>query len=383
MDKTDETGDLLFRGVLSRRRILHAALGAPASVTLGTLFAADSTIAAAVNATPRQSYPDGRPTATLRLAAVDHGPIIQHGSGPAGCDYLGAREAICFKFGGTYYLHYDGAGPTGWRACLAVSHDLQHWNLKGPVLDLGDPGTDDAGTASSPWTVFDGTWWHMFYVGCRTTTPAPDRIPAVPYFTLAAKSLHPQGPWTKQRDLVPFRTKSGTYYADTASPGQIVKQGDEYLMFFSAAAFTDAPKQRLLRTLSIARTKNLDGEWAIDLQPALPPEQQIENSALYFEPANRTWFLFTNHIGLDEDGEYTESIWVYWSNGLNRWNAEQRAVVLDRTNCAWSKRCIGMPSVVPVVRRLALFYDASTTKSANMGRDVGMAWLDLPLKAPI
>ena len=86
-------------------------------------------------------------------------------------------------------------------------------------------------------------------------TRADVRIPAVPYFTLAAKSLHPQGAWTKQRDLVPFRTKPGTYYADTASPGQIVKQGDEYLMFFSAAAFTEQPKKRLLRTLSIARTK--------------------------------------------------------------------------------------------------------------------------------
>ena len=153
-------------------------------------------------------------------------------------------------------------------------------------------------------------------------------------------------------------------------------------MFFSAAAFTDESRKRLLRTLSIARTKNLDGEWTIDAQPALPPEQQIENSALYFEPSNRTWFLFTNHIGLDDDGEYTESIWVYWSQDLNRWNPEQRAIVLDQTNCTWSKRCIGMPSVVQVGRRLALFYDASTTRSGNMGRDVGMAWLDLPLKVP-
>jgi predicted GH43/DUF377 family glycosyl hydrolase len=315
------------------------------------------------------------------MEAKDFGRIIQHGHGTAGCDYLGAREAICFRAGDTYYLHYDGAGPTGWRACLAVSRDLRHWKLKGPVLDLGEPGADDAGTASSPWTVFDGKWWHMFYVGSRTTTPAPNRIPAVPYFTLAAKSLHPEGPWVKQKEVVPFRTKPGTYYADTASPGQIVKQGDEYLMFFSAAAFTDEPKKRLLRTLSIARTRNLDGEWTIDPEPALPPEQQIENSALYFEPSNQTWFLFTNHIGLDEEGEYTESIWVYWSHDLNRWNAEQRAVVLDRANCRWSKRCIGMPSVVPVDRQLALFYDASTTTSGNMGRDVGMAWLSLPLKA--
>jgi predicted GH43/DUF377 family glycosyl hydrolase len=255
--------------------------------------------------------------------------------------------------------------------------------LKGPVLDLGEAGQDDAGTASSPWTVFDGKWWHMFYVGSRTTSPAPNRIPAVPYFTLAAKSRHPEGPWIKQRDVTPFRTKPGTYYADTASPGQIVKQRGEYLMFFSAAAFTDEPHRRLLRTLSNARTRNLDGAWEIDSRPALPPEQQIENSALYFERSNRTWFLFTNHIGLDKEGEYTESIWVYWSRDLNHWEPEQRAVVLDHANCPWSKRSIGMPSVVPVGRRLALFYDSSAANGGNMGRDIGLAWLDLPLHPPI
>jgi predicted GH43/DUF377 family glycosyl hydrolase len=326
------------------------------------------------------AYPDGRPTAGLRMPAMDSGPIIHHGEGPGKCDYLGAREAICFRFKETYYLHYDGAGPDGWRACLAVSRDLRHWDLKGPVLDLGALGEDDAGTASSPWTVFDGKQWHMFYVGSRTTSPAPNRIPAVPYFTLAAKSAHPEGPWIKQRGVVPFTTKPGTYYADTASPGQIVKQGDEYLMFFSAAAFTDASKRHLLRTLGIARTKDLDGAWQVDTQPALPPDHQIENSALYFERSTRTWFLFTNHIGLDAEGEYTESIWVYWSQDLNRWNPEQRAVVLDRTNCAWSRRSIGMPSVVPVGKRLALFYDASGTSTGNMGRDIGLAWLRLPLK---
>jgi predicted GH43/DUF377 family glycosyl hydrolase len=324
----------------SRRQVLRAALVA----------------AAATNPKAQKSYADGRPSTTLRLDALDQGPIIRHGTGPNQCDYLGAREAICFRSGSTYYLHYDGAGPTGWHACLAVSHDLHRWSLKGPVLDLGKPGSDDSGTASSPWTIFDGT--------------------------LAATSLRPDGPWHKQTNLVPFHTKPGTYYADTASPGQIVKQNDEYLMFFSAAAFTDESKKHLLRTLSIARTKNLDSEWTVDAQPALPPEQQIENSALYFEPSNQTWFLFTNHIGLDDGGEYTESIWVYWSRDLNHWESQQRAIVLDRTNCQWSKRCIGMPSVVQVGEKLALFYDASTTKSGNMGRDVGLAWLNLPLRVP-
>ena len=333
-------------------------------------------------AAPTQ-YPDGRPAATLRLNARDTGgPILRHGQGPAKCDALGAREAICFRANGHYYLHYDGAGPTGWLACLAVSRDLLHWDLKGPVLTLGEPGSDDAGTASSPWTIFDGKQWHMFYVGSRTTTPAPNRIPSVPYFTLAATSPHPDGPWTKQRELVPFHTRPGTYYADTASPGQIVKHGSEYLMFFSAAAFTNEPRKRLLRTVSIARTKDLNGTWEIDGKPTFPPEHQIENSALYFERSIGTWFLFTNHIGLDRQDEYTESIWVYWSRDLNHWNPDNRAVVLDRSNCSWAKRSIGMPSVVRQGKKLALFYDTSADNGGNMGRDIGLAWLSLPLRVP-
>ena len=113
---------------------------------------------------PRLPTRDGRPAARLRIDARDQGPVLRYGDGPAQCDYLGAREAICFKAGDTYYLHYDGAGPTGWLACLAMSKDLKHWELKGPILELGAPGEKDSGTATSPWTVFDGEWWHMFYV---------------------------------------------------------------------------------------------------------------------------------------------------------------------------------------------------------------------------
>ena len=59
------------------------------------------------------------------------------------------------------------------------------------------------------------------------------------------------------------------------------------------------------------------------------------------------------------------------------------AIVLDGQNCTWSKRCVGMPSVVPVGDRLALFYDAPGGDSiSHMGRDIGQAWFDLPLTPP-
>jgi predicted GH43/DUF377 family glycosyl hydrolase len=177
--------------------------------------------------------------------------------------------------------------------------------------------------------------------------------------------------------VVPFRPQPGTYYSATASPGHIIKQGDDYLMFFSAS--TSNPT---LRTLSIARTRDLNGSWAVDPTPIVPLAEQIENSSLYFEPANQTWFLFTNHIGLEGD-EYTDAIWVYWSKDLNNWNTADKAVVLDGRNCAWSRKCIGLPSVLKVGNRLAIFYDgAGGDSKSHMKRDIGLAWLELPLVPP-
>jgi predicted GH43/DUF377 family glycosyl hydrolase len=319
-------------------------------------------------------YPDGRPEAKLRMEAKDQGVVLKHGDGPAKCDMLGAREAIVFEADGRYYLHYDGAGPKGWLACLATSDDLVHWKKKGPVLDLGKAGDDDAACASSPWVYFDGKTWHMFYIGTPNASSPPDRLPQFPYLTMKAKSRSPGGPWVKQPDVVPFRTKPGTFYATTASAGHVLKHGDEYLMFFSGS---------MPRTIGIARTRDLDGSWTIDSQPIVPPAEQIENSSLYFEPAQRTWFLFTNHIGIENDREYTDAAWVYWTTDLNHWDAARKAVVLDGKNCAWSRKCIGMPSVVKVGRKLAILYDAPGGQStSHMHRDIGLAWLTLPLKAP-
>ena len=71
------------------------------------------------------------------------------------------------------------------------------------------------------------------------------------------------------------------------------------------------------------------------------------------------------------------------AKNLNRWNADHKAVVLDSQNCTWSRKCIGLPSVLKVGDRLAMLYDAPGGDSkSHMRRDVGLAWLDLPLTPP-
>lgn len=358
-----------------RRRILQLALGAAGS----SLVSPSQT---AANEAPLE-YPDGRPAATHRLDARDHGIVLRHGDGPNRCDLRGARDLWVFEHGGTFYLLYDGAGPKGWTCCLATSKDLVRWTKHGAILPHGEPGTRDSHYTGYGPTYFENGKWHMFYVAASRSTPPPDYIPATPYFTLKAEADSPRGPWRKRYDIVPFSPQPGTYYADTASPGHIVKIGGEYRMFFSSAVLVSPGIYK--RTLGIARTKDLEKPWRVDPEPIVPIEEQIENSGVYYEPANKTWFLFTNHVGVTkDDGEFTESIWVYWTKDPERWDPQHKAIVLDGNNCTWAKRCIGLPAVVPVGRRLAILYDGVPgNRISNMGRHLGLCWLELPLAPPI
>jgi hypothetical protein len=126
--------------------------------------------------------------------------------------------------------------------------------------------------------------------------------------------------------------------------------------------------------------------------PILPLEEQIENSLLYYEEHVDTWFLFTNHLGqaYDERGnlaEYTAAIWVYWSRALGRWDPAHQGVVLDRLNRGWSSHIVGLPSVIRIGGRLAIYYDALAGEgiaiSSHLRRDIGLAWLDLSLSIPV
>ena len=203
---------------------------------------------------------------------------------------------------------------------------------------------------------------------------------------MAGRAWNRHRPETEQelaQHLLNFQkaAQPGTYYSATASPGDIVKHQGNFIMFFSGSTSGKETK----RTLGIARAEKLDGPWVVSPDPIVPLAEQIENSSLYYEPKIKTWFLFTNHIGInDRNEEFTDAVWVYWSKDLNRWDTKNKAVVLDGKNCSWSKNCIGMPTVMKQGNRLALFYDAPGAESvSHMKRDIGLAWLDLPLTIPL
>lgn len=327
----------------------------------------------------KSKYADGRPSAHQRIACVDEGVVMRYGDGTDSCDTYGAREAILNKIDDTYYLFYDGAGKTGWLACLAESKDLKVWKKKGAILTLGDSTKADHKSASSPWVIKENGQWHMFYLGTPNTSPAPDRVPSFPYLTMKATATSLEGPWKKQYDVTPFPVKKDSYYSQTSSPGYIIKYHGEYLQYFSASAQQETGTKR---TLGLARTKNLNASWSVASEPLFPQTEQVENSSVYYDKSSKTWYLFTNHIGINTEGsEYTDAIWVYWSKNPKKWNIRNKAVVLDSTNCTWAKGAIGMPTVIQVGNKLAMLYDGAEGNSiSHMRRNIGLAWISLPIQ---
>ena len=72
---------------------------------------------------------------------------------------------------------------------------------------------------------------------------------------------------------------------------------------------------------------------------------------------------------------------MYWSKDIYNWDVNNKAIVLDSSNCSWFKGAIGMPSVIKVGNKLAVLYDAFERYSTyHMKRNIGLAWIDLPIK---
>lgn len=329
-------------------------------------------------------YVDGRPYPKYRTNISDYGIVLKHG---ASFDAYGARDVIVWEYESKYYMHYDAADPNvGWLCSLAVSKDLVNWDKYGPILSLGEEHEEDSKSASYGMPYYEKGTWHMFYLGTPNVDGERERVPAFPYLTMKARAFNPEGPWYKEKNIIPFRPIKNSYCSLTASPGEVLNINGSYLQIFSAATESNnkmhLPGFNVVRTLGIARSDSLDSKWVIDPSPMLPINEQIENSSLYYDESQKMWYLFTNHIGIDQSyGEYTDAIWMYWSKDINNWNREHKAIVLDGESCCWSKKVIGLPSVLPVNNRLAIFYDGLKEDGvSHCHRDIGLAWLELPIK---
>jgi hypothetical protein len=86
------------------------------------------------------------------------------------------------------------------------------------------------------------------------------------------------------QDALSLKPKEGSYHQDVVIPSQIVKNGGEYLLFFRVRKITVATSAQ---SVSQER-KDLQGEWSIATEPALPVDEQIENSSLFYQSLTKT-----------------------------------------------------------------------------------------------
>ena len=331
---------------------------------------------------------DGVPT--RRLPVTDVGPVIRHG---AAIDVGGAREPIVFRDPlrppGEYAMYYDGCSPEGWLACLAVSKDGGvTWAKAGRRLKLGPAGSRFDSSASSPWLVKDpatGTWV-MYYLGAGSSSPVPNRVPIAPYTTCKATAPNAGGPWNQSQLTGPrFYAPDGAWHYDQ-SPGPVIRYGGQWRMFYTSAA--KLPDGSTGWGIGVASSPSLVNDlWKCKSTPCLPLTERLENAAVFQDPGTGLWWLFSNHIGsyvvADKRYYYGDSVWAYWSTDpFFGWSTDRRCLVIDRTSSPWATGAIGMPSVQQVGDKLAIYYDASPTGDlGHMGRDVGLAWAQLPLAA--
>lgn len=332
-------------------------------------------------------------------------------NGPMHCwDGGGMREAVLMEEGDYVYLSYDGAMPGAkedsyWNACLARSRDYIHWEKLGPrlrasVLDHPDGTPEeykDLRSASSPWSFYDGSRWHFFYVGADHCSP--EGVPAFAYSTMYAWADTLEGKWHQRSHeegkgghlSLPLGGP-GEWDEVTASPGVVLENPDydendpdsrRYMMIYSGAC-SGITK----RSLGLAYTNDLsatgryddaDGHfWQKAPEPILPVEDDIENSSLFFEESTGLWWLFTNHI---RDNSYTDSIWVYWSRDIKHWDPKNKAIVMDASKNSWAHGAIGMPSVKRLDKdHLIMLFDGVRGDGiGHLERCIGAAAIGLPI----
>jgi len=332
-------------------------------------------------------------TASLAAAAAlpafflpgvhDVGFIMPFGGCPGDCDELGARDVWAWHDSQDalwpYKMTYDGSGPTGWLASLAVSNDptLRNWTKLGAVLPLGPPGSVDSASASylTTYPMPDGTWLG-WYLGTPTVSPPPGRVPVGPYFSMLASAPTSSGPWTTHEALSKVfpRGSPGVVMPNPTDP-------DEWWQFCTGCSGG---------SIGLVTTRNLTGYWTEKMP--LITDAPVENTSLYFEESSGLWYLFTNQIGPDASGmQFDAHIVVYWSTDLTSWSPDRKATVLNRTNAVEPlirAGRVGLPSVMRVPgndRQLALIYDGGGTPgdvSYNENCSVALLWIDLPLTPP-
>jgi len=133
---------------------------------------------------------------------------------------------------GTYYLFYgtfqtmDDPVAIGY----ATSSDGLHWTKfsGNPILGGSGSGFDAFGITRPVVRVEEDGTWTLYYSGI----PAPGRVFGTAIGRATAPA--PNGPWTRDKEPVLQIGKQGAWDSPFLFPDSVVKDGDQYVMYYSA-----------------------------------------------------------------------------------------------------------------------------------------------------
>jgi len=126
-----------------------------------------------------------------------------------------------------YQLWYTGWDSTNLRIGYSTSPDGITWTkyAGNPVLDKGLPGSWEAGGATSPSIIYDDGTYHLWYAGGEELSPG------TPFFT-----LNPLPGYATSTDGINWTKYAGNPLSDDASDvgsGDVYYDGSTYHMWFS------------------------------------------------------------------------------------------------------------------------------------------------------
>ena len=162
---------------------------------------------------------------------IDAGPLLEPGS-PGSFDAGGGWPGTVVFDGSSYHLYYvgfpepDGPFFQGWQIGHATSPDGLIWtkDAANPVVGLGSAGEWDERSLSKPAVEFDGSMFHMWYVGGNTS------VASAGYATSLDGSM-----WTKHGENPVLEPgPPGSWEGEILAPHTVLFNGSTYRMWYYA-----------------------------------------------------------------------------------------------------------------------------------------------------
>ena len=277
-------------------------------------------------------------------------PVLENGN-PGSWDEATGFPSV-LKLDDTYHMWYGGVDAAGsMKVGYATSTDGESWEKyeNNPVLSTGEPGSLDDTRAYLAHVVYDGSVFHMYYVGAASSGNE----------NLLYATSEDGIEWLKN-GAPEFQYDGGDPYEGRINRGDVYFDGDEFHMWAGMSArgiydvgyATSADGATWTVIDSLVMDKPLSGDWEY-------PRVQV---GTVFEMGDEFHMWYSGGDLLDWDIGYATS-----PDGLE-WTKDDDNPVLTRGgSVSWDEGWVAFPTVFhdPSDLTLKMWYSGSPTSGVG------------------